>query len=270
MHQFSYVRPTSLEEALRALQHSPEALPLAGGMSLLSAMKLRLAAPTHLVDLAGVPQLCGVREEGSSLVVGAMTRHAEVAASPIVKRCIPALAALAAGIGDRQVRNRGTIAGSIANADPAADYPSAVLGLNATIVTSRREIAGDDFFTGLFETALAPGELITAVRFPIPQKAAYVKFHQPASRFALVGVFAAIDRKGAPRIAVTGAKAFAFRALEVEEIIRQHGLAPDAVLGLQLSAQDMNHDLHADAEYRAHLVAVIASRAVDCLLRVER
>ncbi len=267
MSPFDYARAKTVQEAVSYLADNPDAKLLAGGMSLLSAMKLRLAAPTRLIDLADIPDIRGVQLESNELVIGAMTRHADVAASPIVKRCIPALAALAGGIGDRQVRNRGTIGGSIANADPAACYPAAVLGLNATVVTNRRRIAGDEFFLGLFETALEPGEMVTSVRFPIPEKAAYVKFHQQASRFALVGVMAAIMPKKEVRIAVTGAKASVFRAAEIEAAL-SHRFDPEQVLGVKLPVADMNTDLHADAEYRAHLVSVIAARAVDCINRM--
>lgn len=269
MNRFAYLRAASMEDVVRVMRQAPEARPLAGGMSLLSAMKLRLSAPTHLIDLAGVPGLTGMREEAGAIVIGAMTRHAEVAASPLVRRVIPALAALAEGIGDRQVRNRGTIGGSVANADPAACYPAAVLGLGATVITNRREIPAEAFFLGLFETALGVDEIITAVRFPVPRKAAYVKFHQPASRFALVGVFAALNAAGAPRVAVTGARACVFRASQIEEVMRIKGLDVEAVLQTRIPPDDMNQDLHADAQYRAHLVSVIASRAVDCLARMD-
>ena len=267
MNLFKYIRPSSIRQAAQWMQDEPDARLLAGGMSLLSMMKLRLATPSHLVDLAGIGGLSGIAVDGNALVIGAMTRHADVAASAEVRRLIPALAELAGGIGDRQVRNRGTIGGSVANADPAACYPAAVLGLDATIVTSKRQIPAHQFFLGVLETALEPDELITALRFPIPQKAAYVKFHQPASRFALVGVMAAIDANGKPRIAVTGAKSSVFRASQIEAVL-QNGLRPDEVLKVRLPHDDMNSDLHADAEYRAHLVPVIASRAVDGLIRM--
>ena len=261
MNLFKYKRPDSIQDATQLVRDQPEARFLAGGMSLLSAMKLRLAAPSHLVDLAAINGLSDIALDQDELVIGAMTRHADVAGSAQVRQLIPALAHLAGGIGDRQVRNRGTIGGSVANADPAACYPAAVLGLDATVVTNKRRIAAADFFRGLFETALAPDELITAVRFPIPKAASYVKFHQPASRFALVGVMAVIDRMGAPRVAVTGAKASVYRVGEFEAVLRS-GLSSPAVLAIRLQADDMNNDLHADAEYRAHLVSVIAARAI--------
>jgi carbon-monoxide dehydrogenase medium subunit len=190
-----------------------------------------------------------------------MTRHADVAASPDVKEAIPALAILAEGIGDPLVRNRGTIGGSVANADPAADYPAAVLGLGATVITNRRGIPGDDFFTGLFETALEPGEVIIAVRFPVPERAGYIKFPNPASRFAIVGVFVAKTRRGSVRVAVTGAGSFVFRLADAEARLTRH-FAPEALDGLVVSEDGLNTDIHASAEYRAHVISVMAKRAV--------
>ena len=206
MYDFDYYKPGTLEDAVATLARSDEFKLLAGGMSLIPALKLRLARHAGVIDLGALEQLRGIRREGDEIVIGAMTPHAEVAASAEVAGVVPALAELAGSIGDPLVRNRGTLGGSIANADPAADYPAAVLGLGATVVTHRRTIAADDFFLGLFETALEPGEIITAVRFPIPQAAGYVKFRQAASRFALVGVFVA-RTAGDVRVAVTGAAA---------------------------------------------------------------
>ena len=234
---------------------------LAGGQTLVAAMKLRLASPSDLIDLSGVAGLKGISREGNSIKVGAMTTHAEVAASSEVKGAIPALAALASEIGDRQVRNRGTLGGSLANNDPAADYPAAVLGLGATVHTNKRSIAADDFFKGLFSTALAEGEIITAVSFPIPKKAAYLKFKNQASRFALVGVFVADTGSGA-RAAVTGAgQDGVFRAKEIEAALAK-GFAAASLNGVKVSAAQLNSDLHATAEYRAHLIPVLAARAV--------
>jgi len=258
MRSFAYHRPGSLDEAL-ALLGDEEARPLAGGMTLLPVMKQRLAMPDALVDLAAI-DLAGIARSGDHIVVGAMTRHAAVAASPLVRAAIPALADLAGGIGDPAVRNRGTIGGSIANADPAADYPAAVLGLGATVVTSAREIAGDDYFTALFETALAPGELVTAVRFPVPFAAAYAKFASPASRFAIVGVFVA-RFAGGVRVAVTGAAASVFRVTAMEAALAER-FDPSAIEGIGVPAEGLNGDIHADAHYRAHLVGVMARRAV--------
>ena len=235
--------------------------PLAGGQSLVAAMKLRLAQPGTLVDLSGIAELAGVRREGDAIVIGAMTRHADVAASADVKRAIPVLAALAEGIGDRQVRNMGTLGGALANNDPAADWPAAVLGLNATVQTNKRKIAAADFFKGMFETALAADEIITAVSFPVPKKAAYAKFRNPASRFALVGVLVAQLADGSVRVAVTGAAPSVFRATAVETALAKSFTA-DAAKGVKVDATGLNNDLHGSAAYRAHLIAVMASRAV--------
>ncbi|MCA8929982.1 MAG: xanthine dehydrogenase family protein subunit M [Alphaproteobacteria bacterium] len=261
MYAFNYVKPASLADAAAALSGAEDGAFLAGGQTLLPTLKQRLASPSDLVDLGGIAELQGIRLEGRDVVVGAMTRHAAVAASAEIKGNIPALAALAGGIGDQAVRNRGTIGGSVANNDPAADYPAAVLGLGATVVTDRREIAADDFFTGLFETALQPGEIITAVRFPQPEKAAYVKFPNPASRYAMVGVFVA-KTAGGVRVAVTGAgSGGVFRVPAYEEALAAN-FAADAVADGAVAAADLNSDLHADADYRAHLIGVMTRRAV--------
>jgi carbon-monoxide dehydrogenase medium subunit len=233
---------------------------LAGGQSLVAAMKMRLAVPGALVDLSGVPELKGIRKEGAAIVIGAMTRHAEVAASDVVRQAIPALAALADGIGDRQVRNMGTLGGALANNDPAACYPAAVLGLGATVNTNKRKIGADDFFKGMYETALADGELITSVSFPIPKKAAYVKFPQPASRFALVGVFVA-QTAGGVRVAVTGAAPSVHRAKAMEQALAK-GFDADAARAVKIDAAGLNGDLHGSPAYRAHLVSVLTARAV--------
>jgi len=234
---------------------------LAGGQSLVAAMKLRLAQPGTVVDLAGIPELAGVKMDGGALAIGAMTRHADVASSAEVRRAIPALAALAEGIGDRQVRNMGTLGGSIANNDPAADWPAALVGLNATVVTNTRKIAASDFFKGMYETALSADEIITAVSFPVPKKAAYAKFPNPASRFALVGVFVAQLADGSVRVAVTGAGPAVFRATGIETALAKSFTA-DAAKAVKVDANGLSNDLHGSAAYRAHLVAVMASRAV--------
>lgn len=260
MYGFELHRPKSISEALTLLA-DPDSRPLAGGQSLVAAMKLRLASPTRLVDLGGIEELRGIRREGDGLVIGAGTRHAEIALSPEVSQALPALAGLAGGIGDIQVRNLGTIGGSLANNDPAACYPAAILGLGATIRTDRRSIAADDFLTGMYETALAPGELITAVTFPLPERAAYIKFENPASRFALAGVFVSRDRQGQVRVAVTGCAGCAFRATQLEQAL-QADFTPDAAKAVRLPADGLNSDLHAGAEYRAHLIPVLAARAV--------
>jgi carbon-monoxide dehydrogenase medium subunit len=240
-------------------QH-PDDKVLAGGQSTLPSMKLGLVAPEGFIDLAGIGELKGICVEGGNVVVGAMTTHHDVASSKDVQSMIPALAALAGGIGDRAVRNRGTIGGSLANSDPAACYPAGVLGLGATIRTNGRSIAADDWFKGLYETALAPGELITAVSFPRPEKAAWVKFRQPASRFSIVGVFVA-RTAGGVRVAVTGAAACAFRVKALEERLNAK-FAPESCDGVTVPADGLNSDLHGSAEYRAHLIPVLARRAV--------
>ena len=262
MYAVEYQRAKSVADAAAALAKSGGKA-LAGGQSLVGAMKLRLANPGTLVDLSGIAELKGIRKDGDAIVIGALTTHAEVASSSVVKQAIPALAALAEGIGDRQVRNRGTIGGSIANSDPAADYPAAVLGLNATVQTNKRKIAADDFFKGLYETALAPDEIIMAVSFPIPKKAAYVKFPQPASRFALVGVFVSQTGSGV-RVAVTGAGSHAHRAKPIEDALAR-SLTADAAKNVKIPAANLNNDLHGSAEYRAHLVSVLAGRAVAAM-----
>jgi carbon-monoxide dehydrogenase medium subunit len=261
MYAFEYRRPTSLAEAVSILGQSEEGKILAGGQTLLPTLKQRLAQPTELIDLSRVPELKGIREDGDGLFIGAFTRHAEVAHGDLVKQRIPALAALAGEIGDRQVRNLGTLGGSIANADPAADYPAAVVGLKAVVKTDRREIACEDFFTGLFETALEPGELIVGVRFARPEKAGYAKFRNPASRYAMVGVFVAKFGDGV-RVAVTGAGGSVFRVPEMEAALAAN-FSPDAVAGIAVPADGLNSDMHGSAEYRAHLVTVMAKRAVE-------
>ncbi len=260
MYDFTYHRPDSLEEAASKLSSATEGKLMGGGMTLIPTLKQRLAQPSDLVDLKGISSLRGIKEEGGAIVIGAMMTHAEVAGSAVVKSKIPALAALAESIGDPQVRNRGTIGGSIANNDPAADYPAAVVGLGATVRTNKREIAADDFFTGLFETALADGEIITAVAFPVPDKAGYAKFPNPASRYAIVGVMAA-QGPGGTRVAVTGAGPCVFRDSEMEAALANK-FSADALNGSSASAEDLNSDMHASAEYRAHLIGVMAKRAV--------
>jgi aerobic carbon-monoxide dehydrogenase medium subunit len=259
MYSFELKKADSVASAA-ALLAQTNGKALAGGQSLVAAMKLRLAQPGTLVDLSGIRELSGIRRDGDSIVIGAMTRHAEVAASKDVQGAIPALASLAEGIGDRQVRNMGTIGGSIANNDPASDYPAAVVALNATVNTSKRKIAADDFFKGLYETALAEDEIITSVSFPLAKKAAYVKFPQPASRFALVGVFVAQTSSGV-RVAVTGAGPSVFRAKALEDALAKSFTA-DAAKAVRIDAAGLNNDIHGSAAYRAHLVPVLASRAV--------
>lgn len=263
MHDFNYHRPENVAQAAALLNDDDTKL-LAGGMSLLPSLKLRLTRYADLVDLKSIVELRGIRRDGNAIVIGAMTQHAVVAASDIVKQAIPALTVLAGGIGDPLVRNRGTIGGSIANADPAADYPSSVRGLGATIITQRREISGDDFFTGLFETALEPGEIVTAVRFPIPKRAGYKKLPHPASRFAMVGVFVA-DTEAGVRVAVTGAGPSVFRLEQAEQALTAD-FSPTALEGLRVDPAGLNSDIQASAEYRAHAIGVLARRATAAAL----
>jgi aerobic carbon-monoxide dehydrogenase medium subunit len=260
MHDFEFHRPTSIADAVAVLQRDPEAKLLSGGQSLLPVIKLSLAHPSALVSLAHVEELRGLRREGSTLVIGAGHTHAEVAESETVRAAIPALAKLAASIGDAQVRNRGTLGGSVAHNDPAADYPAAVLALDATIETDRRRLAAEDYFQGMFTTALEPDELIVAVHFPIPDAAAYAKFANPASKYALAGVM--VQRTGeAVRVAVTGAGPAVFRATAMEQALGRD-FDPRALDGVALDPSGLNDDLEASAEYRAHLVGVMARRAV--------
>ena len=257
MYNFNYHRPASVDEATAIIAEADDGKILAGGQTLLPIMKLRLASPSDLVDLRCVDALRGIEVKDDVLVVGAMTTHAEVAAQG---HEIPALAALAGGIGDPQVRNRGTIGGSIANNDPAADYPAALVGLGASIQTNRRRIAADDFFTAILETALEEHEIVTAVHFPKPEAAAYAKFPNPASRVAIVGVMVS-RRAGEVRVAVTGAGPCVFRVPAMEKALSSEFSAA-AIEGLEIPAEGLNEDLHASAEYRAHMVGVMARRAV--------
>ncbi|MBV8032493.1 MAG: xanthine dehydrogenase family protein subunit M [Betaproteobacteria bacterium] len=266
MRAFEYHRPANLKDAVALAEKKDEGRYLAGGQSLVQAMKLRLSAPTDLVDLNALQDLKALKVEPGAVTVGAMVRHAEVASSSSVLKTLPALAALAGQIGDRQVRHLGTIGGSLANNDPAADYPAAVLGLGATITTNKRKIEGDKFFKGLYETALQPGELITAVTFPVPKRAAYMKFKNPASRFAIVGVFVADFGGGNVRVGVTGAGPCAFRQSEMEQALKKN-FAPDSVAGIKVSPDGLNNDLHASPEYRAHLITIMAKRAVEAALK---
>ena len=262
MYEFDFHRPHTLEDVERLLESDDQARLLAGGMSLLPAMKMHLSQPGALIDLSGVAGMTGVTQEQGLIRIGAMTLHVDVALSPLVQEAIPALAALAGGIGDRQVRNRGTIGGSLANNDPAACYPSAVLGLGATVVTNRRRIDSDSFFLGLFETALEPTEFIVAVEFPRPTLSGYEKFHQRASRFALVGVFVSVSLAGDVRVAVTGAGPGVFRVPALEAALAAE-FTSQAAEAVEVDAEGLNSDMHGDAEYRAALIPVIAGRAVE-------
>jgi len=265
MYAFEYHRPTSIGQAATLATEFEDAKFLAGGHTLLPTMKMRLAAPANLIDLGQIAELRGIERSGDAVTIGAMTKHAEVANSSEVRGAIPALAEMAELIGDPHVRNRGTIGGSVANNDPSADYPAACLALNATIITNKREIPADDFFQGIFTTALEEGEIITKVSFPIPSHAAYAKFRNPASRYALVGVFVAKHAEGA-RVAVTGAGADGvFRVSEMEQALSQR-FAAEALDGIAVPPDGMNRDIHADAIYRAHLVGVMARRAVQAAM----
>jgi carbon-monoxide dehydrogenase medium subunit len=257
---FRYRRAASLREAEELFRNSSDARYLAGGQTLIPTMKQRLAAPADLIDIARIASLAFIRREANALVIGAGTRHADVAASPDVTTVIPALAVLAGEIGDPAVRHKGTLGGSIANNDPAADYPAGVLGLGATVKTTKRSIPADELFTGMFETALEPGEIITEVAFPLPRRAGYAKFPNPASRYAMVGVFVA-DFGKTVRLAVTGAGPCVFRMPEMETALSKR-FTPDAVAGITISPDALNSDLFGSAEYRAHLVTVMAKRAI--------
>ncbi len=260
MYDFSYHKPKSVADAVALLKKQGEGKAMAGGMTLIPTLKQRLARPTDVVDLGAIAELRGIKVDGSGVTIGAMTRHADVASSAEIAKAIPALASLAEHIGDGQVRNRGTIGGSVANNDPAADYPAAVVALGATVQTNERKIAADEFFKGLFETALKDGELITSISFPKPEKAAYMKFPNPASRYAMVGVFVA-KTAGGVRVAVTGAGSCVFRVKAMEDALAKN-FSADAIKDIQIPAKDLNNDIHASPEYRAHLVNVMARRAV--------
>jgi len=264
MHSFDYLRPATLEEATRLFHENADAKFLAGGQTLIPTLKQRLAQPSALIDLTRISGLAGVKATAAGISIGAATRHADVAGAPEVKASLPALARLAAHIGDPAVRHMGTLGGSIANNDPAADYPAAVLALGATVHTTSRSIEADDFFTGMFETALAEGEIIKAVTFPVPEKAAYAKFANPASRYAMVGVFVARFAAGV-RVAVTGAAPCVFRETAMEQALTR-SFTPAAVSAIRVSPEGLNSDLHGTAEYRAHLVTVMARRAIEAAL----
>ena len=261
MYAFKYHQPTTVRQAANLLAKHPEAKVLAGGHSLIPVMKLRLASPSDIIDINKIEGLSSIEVKGRSVVIGAMARHHEVAGSQTLKDVLPALAGVPGSIGDPHVRHRGTIGGSVANNDPNADYPAACLGLGATIITNKRRIAADDFFTGMFSTALEPDEIIVRVSFPIAKKAAYQKFKHPASGFALVGVF--VSKRGPDiRVAVTGAGSNGvFRVTSFEEALKKR-FSAKSIEGIAVPADGMNTDIHASAEYRAHLVGVLARRAL--------
>ncbi len=261
MYDFTYHKPASVADAVKLLAADPEARPIAGGQTLLPALKLRLNRPTAVVDLSGLTELRGIRREGSTIVIGAMAKHFDIATSAEVKAAIPALAYMASTIGDTQVRNRGTLGGSVANNDPSADYPAALLALGATIETNTRKLKADDFFQGMFATALDAGELVTAVHIPVPDKAGYAKMRNPASRYSMAGVFVAKGPQGV-RVAVNGAGASGvFRHAGMEQALAANW-SPQAVASVSTDASRLNSDIHGSAEYRAHLIGVMAKRAV--------
>jgi len=260
MYDFSYHKPASVADAVKLLAADPDAKAVSGGHTLLPALKHRLNKPSSLVDLSGIAEMKGIRREGNAIIIGALTRHVEVATSEVVKSAIPALAYLASHIGDNQVRNRGTIGGSVSNNDPAADYPSAVLGLGATIHTSKRKIAADDFFLGMFTTAMDADEILVAVEFPIPEKAGYAKMKNPASRYVMAGAFIA-KTAGGVRVAINGAGPCVFRQSAMEAALSANWSAA-AIAGIKQDADGLNSDIHGSAEYRAHLVGVMAKRAL--------
>ncbi len=260
MYDFNYHKPGSLDEAQNILEQAKDGTVLAGGQTLIPTLKQRLAQPSDVIDLAGLDNV-GIKVSGDTVIIKAGTTHAEVAASKDVQKAIPALASLAGLIGDPHVRHRGTIGGSVANNDPAADYPAACLGLGATIKTTSREIAADDFFTGLFETALEDGEIITEISFPVPKRAGYAKFPNPASRYALVGVMVAETGDGV-RVAVTGAGPGVFRQADMAQALGGD-FSASALEGIAVSADGLNSDIHANGEYRAHMIGVMAKRAVE-------
>jgi len=263
MYEFNYQAPKSLADATQAIASAEDGKILAGGMTLVPTLKQRLARPSDLIDLGKIPDLKTIKVDGSTVTIGAMATHAEVGSSAEVAKAIPGLAWLAGNIGDPAVRHRGTIGGSISNNDPAADYPAALLALGATVLTTKRQLSAEDFFVGMFETALEPDEIVTAVRFPIPEKSGYQKFRNPASRYAVVGVFVA-KTAGGVRVAVTGAGPSVFRVPEFEAALDK-SFTPAALDGLKIDAGDLNSDIHASADYRAHLVTVFAKRAVAAI-----
>ncbi|PZW49143.1 carbon-monoxide dehydrogenase medium subunit [Humitalea rosea] len=260
MYDFAYHKPTSIADAVKILAADPDAKPVSGGHTLLPALKHRLNQPSALVDLSGIAELRGIKREGDTIIIGAMTRHGEVATSDIIKSAIPALAHMASTIGDTQVRNRGTMGGSLANNDPAADYPAAAMALGAKFQTDRRTLAAEDFFQGMFTTALEPDELLIAIHFPVPKKAGYAKLKNPASRYSMCGVFVA-DGAAGIRVAVNGAGPGVFRQ-EAAEAALSANWSPEAVAGVKQDPDGLNSDIHGSAEYRAHLVTVMTKRAV--------
>lgn len=266
MYPIGYHQPKTIQEAQELLSKMPEAKILAGGQTLIPTLKQRLASPGDVIDITRIGELRSISRDGNNVVIGAAVRHAEVATSPDVQGAIPALAYLASLIGDPHVRNMGTMGGSVANNDPAADYPGAVLGLKATVHTTRRAIAADDFFTGMFSTALDVDEIITRFSFPVPRRAAYAKFPNPASRYSMAGAFIAELADGSVRVAITGAGPCAFRSAAHEAALAK-GISAASVKGIAVDPKNLNSDIHGSAEYRAQLVAVMVEEAVAKLSR---
>ena len=260
MRDFNYYRPVKMAEAVKLITKAKNGKLMSGGMTLIPTMKQGLASPSDIVDLTGLKN-SGISVGASKVAIKGGTTHSEVASSKELKERLPGLVALANAIGDPHVRNKGTIGGSIANNDPAADYPAAALGLGATVITNARKIAADKFFTGMFTTALKRDEIVTALEFPVPKRAGYAKFPNPASRYAMVGVFVSQDKAGKVRVAVTGAGPSVFRVPEMESALEKN-FSPDALAGVSVSSNGLNSDMHGSAEYRAHLVNVMARRAV--------
>jgi carbon-monoxide dehydrogenase medium subunit len=265
MKEFNYHRPTKAAEAVSLIKKARNGKLMSGGMTLIPTMKQGLASPSDIIDLGGVKN-SGITATAGKVSIKAGTTHTQVAESDALKKTLPALATVAGGIGDPHVRNKGTIGGSIANNDPAADYPAAVMGLGATVITNARKLPAEKFFTGMFTTALKRDEIVTAVEFPVPRRAAYAKFPNPASRYAMVGVFVAQDKGGKVRVAVTGAGPSVFRVPEMEAAL-ERSFTPDALAGVTINANGLNSDMHGSAEYRAHLVNVMARRAVAAAAR---
>lgn len=263
MYEFAYHKPGSLADATAALNSAADGKLMAGGQTLIPTLKQRLAQPSDVIDLGGIGELSGISVSGDAVKIGATTRHAAVAASGEVASAIPALAKLAGGIGDPQVRNMGTIGGSIANNDPAADYPAALVALGATVVTSKRSLSAEDFFVGMFDTALDEDEIVVSVTFPLIEKGAYAKYPNPASRYAMAGVYVAKHQDGSVRVAVTGAGHYGVFRVDGMEAALAANWSPDAVAGIKVDAGSMLHDLHGSAAYRANLVTVMAKRAVE-------
>jgi aerobic carbon-monoxide dehydrogenase medium subunit len=260
MKEFNYYRPTKPADAVKIIKKARNGKLMSGGMTLIPTMKQGLASPSDIVDLGSLKN-SGVAASGAKVTVKAGTTHADVTRNEALKKTLPALATLAGAIGDPHVRNRGTIGGSIANNDPAADYPAALLGLGATVITSARKLPAEKFITGMFTTALKRDEIVTAVEFPVPKRAGYAKFPNPASRYAMVGVFVSQDKAGKVRVAVTGAGPSVFRVPDMERALEK-SFTPDALVGISIGADGLNSDMHASAEYRAHLVNIMARRAV--------